>query len=453
MDILETPKKLFGKLFGRKSPKDANLRVELNPVNPIAPAQYEFLIERKIPTVEITIHNPYSKDITDVQVEVRLQGISDWISKPSIVLKKSKPNQINLIIPASSEKLYHYEEKNISLDFRCNYIDARNKAHKITDSTLIKVLAKDDMIWAMERDGELIDLSLFIAAWVTPRDPEVEKIIHTAAFNPEATSIGGILGYQITKNNKTLTEKITVKPNQHYNYGIHLRKNALLSGVLKTVIGGTNNDVDFYVMNSYNAIIFGKQRTKCYEIGKRVTSGYHFNFVAPEENDYYLIFDNSFSSFSSKTITILLKIETPLSKKEIVMKQIKSLYETIKQNGMNYVDTHISFAPGNSQRVKRPSDTIKLRGGNCIDGSVLFASCFEAIGFEPLIFLIPGHAFVGVREWKGSDNYIFVETTNIRNSDFHNALNSANTVFRQYQDDIKIIDIKKARELQIKPLI
>ncbi len=27
------------------------------------------------------------------------------------------------------------------------------------------------------------DLSLFIAAWVTPRDPEIEKLVHTAAFD------------------------------------------------------------------------------------------------------------------------------------------------------------------------------------------------------------------------------------------------------------------------------
>jgi hypothetical protein len=103
--------------------------------------------------------------------------------------------------------------------------------------------------------------------------------------------------------------------------------------------------------------------------------------------------------------------------------------------------------------VKRPCDTLTLRGGNCIDGSVLFASCFEAIGFEPIIIIVPGHAFVGVKSWSDSDSYIFIETTMVSSLDFNKSSSKAAQEYDQYSSsDRKVINIKKAREEGIKPL-
>ncbi|VVB93646.1 emp24/gp25L/p24 family/GOLD [uncultured archaeon] len=310
------------------------------------------------------------------------------------------------------------------------------------------------MIWAINKDGGVQDLSSFIAAWVTPRDLEVQKLIHSAAENPEAKSIGGIVGYQNVKKSRAHNEEMVAPATNLVYITRHLRQGASLSGALKFVSGGANNDINFYFLDSSNFVLFKDGKSFEYHIeGLRASSGYHFNFVSPEENDYYLVFDNRFSTFSDKRVGIAVNIETPLSQKEIVELQAKAIYETIKQNGMNYVNTTVSFAPGNSQRVKRPSDTIKLKGGNCIDGSVLFASCFEAIGgFEPLIVITSGHAFVGLRTWVDSNNYIFIETTAVGSSNFEKALMSQEYVFSIYKEGLKFIDIKKARELGIKPL-
>lgn len=451
MNLIESSKKFINELIGKKDTECGNLFIDLKPINPIAPAQYEFLIENKIPTLEISVKNPWPKDIEDFQAQVRLHEVSDWVSETHVI-KKDATTKITMIISLSPEKLYNHEEKNLSLEVHCAYTDPKNKKLEFSDSRLIKILAKDDMIWAINKNGGVQDLSPFIVAWVTPRDPDVQKLIHSAAENPEAKSIGGIVGYQNVRKSKTHNEEIVAPASNLAYRKTHLRQGASLSGALKFVSGGTNNDITFYFLDSYNFVLFKDGKSFEYLLeGIRASSGYHFNFISSEENDYYIVFDNRFSAFSYKNVGITVNIETPLSQKEIVELQAKAIYETIKQNGMNYVNTTVSFAPGNSQRVKRPSDTIKLKGGNCIDGSVLFASCFEAIGFEPLIVIIPGHAFVGVRTWVDSNNYIFIETTAVGTSNFDKAL-IPQDVFSEYKEGLKFIDIKKARELGIKPL-
>ncbi len=452
MNLLESSKEFINKLIGKKENNEENLVVESKPINPIAPAQYEFLIENKIPTVELHIKCSFPKDIEDFQARVRLQEVSDWVSQ-TCKIKRNEITVIPMYVPLSPEKLYNYEEKNLSLDIHCYYIDPKNKNREISDSKLIKILAKDDMIWTIEIDGKVHDLSHFIAAWVTPRDPEVQKLIHSAAENSEAKSIGGIVGYQNVKKSKTHNEEIVVPANDIVYRRIHMRRGASLSGVLKAVIGGANNEINFYFIDSSNFILFkDKKDFQCYLIQPGAKSGYRFDFISQEENDYYLVLENYFSAISNKRVGIIAKIETPLSQKEIVELQAKAIYETIKQNGMNYVHTPVSFAPGSSQRVKRPSDTIKLKGGNCIDGSVLFASCFEAIGFEPSIAIIPGHAFVGIKTWADSNNYIFIETTAVSAYNFDKALIPQQNVFSKYKENLRLIDIKKAREYRIKPL-
>ncbi|MBI4670302.1 MAG: transposase [Chloroflexi bacterium] len=71
------------------------------------------------------------------------------------------------------------------------------------------------------------------------------------------------------------------------------------------------------------------------------------------------------------------------------------------------------------QRVRLPSEALAVGGSaNCLDGTVLFASLLELASLEPMLVLVPGHAFVGWRVWQGSDDYEFVETTMIGSDEF-----------------------------------
>ena len=93
-----------------------------------------------------------------------------------------------------------------------------------------------------------------------------------------------------------------------------------------------------------------------------------------------------------------------------------------------------------------------LGQANCIDGTVLFASALENIGIEPLIVLIPGHAFVGWKRWTDSNVCGFLETTMIPTHSFEEAYNEGNRKYNNIEDsDTKIIDVKYCRDMGLNP--
>ena len=84
-----------------------------------------------------------------------------------------------------------------------------------------------------------------------------------------------------------------------------------------------------------------------------------------------------------------------------------------------------------SQKVNYPIEVLRSRDGLCIETTHLFASIFEALGMQPIIIEIPGHAFVGWRQELNSNIIDFLETTMIanKNATFSEALNKGNRTF------------------------
>jgi len=86
---------------------------------------------------------------------------------------------------------------------------------------------------------------------------------------------------------------------------------------------------------------------------------------------------------------------------------------------------------------------------------VLFAAALENIGIEPFVMFVPGHAFLGYRQWPGSDEINFVETTMIGSSSFSEARAEGE---RKAQAAASagngiILDIKAARSGGLTPLL
>jgi len=160
--------------------------------------------------------------------------------------------------------------------------------------------------------------------------------------------------------------------------------------------------------------------------------------------------------------------------------QMKAIFYALRENvGISYVSTTLSmlgYSHSKSknifQRIKLPTESIETRMANCIDGAVLYASLFEAIDLEPVIVLVPGHAFVGVKDSPGSNKYYFLETTltgkgygleeNLNRlakwlltgeNDFDTAVRTAGEEFKYWHSKNKaiIIDIKSCREMGIYP--
>lgn len=75
-----------------------------------------------------------------------------------------------------------------------------------------------------------------------------------------------------------------------------------------------------------------------------------------------------------------------------VAAQIEAIYKAIAEQGIAYV-SHGQIFDENRQIISTPSDILKQKLGNCLDLTLLFASCLEEAGLNPLVVVIDGHAF------------------------------------------------------------
>lgn len=108
---------------------------------------------------------------------------------------------------------------------------------------------------------------------------------------------------------------------------------------------------------------------------------------------------------------------------EIVREQARAIFTALKQDAkVIYVSSPLNLgkqADQVTQRVRLPAESLATgSSANCIDGTVLFASLIELTSIDPLIVIVPGHAFVGWRIWRDINQYEFLETTMIGSNDF-----------------------------------
>ena len=89
---------------------------------------------------------------------------------------------------------------------------------------------------------------------------------------------------------------------------------------------------------------------------------------------------------------------------------------------LTYISTPITFASGSSQRIRLPGEVLDQSSGNCIELTLLYASVAEALGMQPEIIIIPGHAYVAVRVDDTNSSYYFIETTLIGQATFNEAV-------------------------------
>jgi hypothetical protein len=139
--------------------------------------------------------------------------------------------------------------------------------------------------------------------------------------------------------------------------------------------------------------------------------------------------------------------------------QVKAIYDELKAHGVSYVeDPDIFDERASVQRTRLPAEVLASTNAQCLEGTLLYATLFEAIGLQPLLIFKKGHAFVA---WKPSQydkqpkiGLFFLETTLTGNPDatFEIAVDHATQKFIQaaneHQFDRKIgavIDVSDLR--------
>lgn len=87
---------------------------------------------------------------------------------------------------------------------------------------------------------------------------------------------------------------------------------------------------------------------------------------------------------------------------ENVRLQAAAIYAALQKENIAYINPPASFEKF-GQKIRYPEEIEKYKNGTCIDLSLLYASCLEAIGIHPLVVFKTGHAFVGF--WLKEKNF------------------------------------------------
>ncbi|WP_088049434.1 DUF3320 domain-containing protein [Virgibacillus dakarensis] len=156
-----------------------------------------------------------------------------------------------------------------------------------------------------------------------------------------------------------------------------------------------------------------------------------------------------------------------------VVSQLSAIFSAILSHNIAYANPPASFET-EGQKIRFP-DLIKTQGlGTCLDLSLLYAACAEAVGIHPIIVFFSNHAFPAfwLKEYaapesyqddksiltksiaKGINDIILVESTLLtdQNASFNGAVHAAERTLTKPDYFDFFIDIFRSRIGQIKPI-
>ena len=135
--------------------------------------------------------------------------------------------------------------------------------------------------------------------------------------------------------------------------------------------------------------------------------------------------------------------------------EARAIYTALQREKLSYVKSSLTFGANTdvSERIRMPRESLGASSANCIDAAVLFASAFENLGMDPIIVLVPGHAYVGVKASDKSDKNLYIDVALTGRVSFDQAINSADRGLASFQpSQIRKIEISDARRAGIYPI-
>lgn len=153
---------------------------------------------------------------------------------------------------------------------------------------------------------------------------------------------------------------------------------------------------------------------------------------------------------------------------------LAALWSVVCSQQLAYVSPPVGFAKS-GQRIRLASDISSSKISACLDTSLLFASCIEAMGLNPVVAITEGHAFAGawlinerlpvltnddpmdIRKRVDNRDIVLFETTLVTSSTPITLEQAAETARSHIAEDkehefVMVIDVAQARARQIKPL-
>lgn len=138
-----------------------------------------------------------------------------------------------------------------------------------------------------------------------------------------------------------------------------------------------------------------------------------------------------------------------------VVDQATAVFQAMRNSGISYVNSLFVMGSyvGEAQRVRLPSETLRLNVANCMDVSVVFASAMENLGMQPLLILGPGHAIAGVRVGHDAQDILYLDLTVLPDGSFSRAEQRGRSWMKKTRDEEElVVDVAASRVLGIYPL-
>jgi hypothetical protein len=156
-----------------------------------------------------------------------------------------------------------------------------------------------------------------------------------------------------------------------------------------------------------------------------------------------------------------------------VLAQLSAIFSAIHSHHITYANPPASFEQ-EGQKIRFPDIIKEHKLATCLDLTLLYAACAEAIGLYPIIVFLKGHAFPAfwLKEYCSSESFqddksiltknmasgineiIVVESTFLtnKNAAFNDAVQSAKNSLDKQDDFHFFIDVNRSRIGQIKPI-
>ncbi len=159
-----------------------------------------------------------------------------------------------------------------------------------------------------------------------------------------------------------------------------------------------------------------------------------------------------------------------------VLEMATAAYAAIQMKNIKYATAPAGFIH-DGQKIRFADEMMAYHMGNCMDMSLLYTACLEQMGLNPLLVLVDGHIFSGV--WLVDSNFtdsftpdptevekhielgelIVVESTAMCSANtsekpvsFDDAMISAKKTVAEYHSFDGVLDIRRARKGNIKPM-
>ena len=156
-----------------------------------------------------------------------------------------------------------------------------------------------------------------------------------------------------------------------------------------------------------------------------------------------------------------------------VKQQMAAIFEAIREKKITYCVAPAAFEE-KGQRIRTVDEIISLGIGNCLDMSMMYVSCLEAVGLNPLVVLTERHAFAGCwleketfidavnddpsllskRMADGINEILLVECTSMNEGSSTRFDKARESAAKSLEDRAleMFVDIARARVAQIRPL-